>query len=280
MITRIVQLTRRENRIQPLTALCFVSALGVLTACGGGGGGNSSSTSGSTTDPGTVASASTFAFGSAWKSFLSTGYTKRLSVSGSCSGTLDYLHSAVSQPQSFYYSDTTFPHPAGTVNPGYMVWHQQETKALFTGCAATSSVTSTTAYFDAQTFAPYGYKGSTAYNGATSSKATFREFSDRVILPSSVRVGDSGTVGTLNIYGTVDFKKDNISQGKIDVTYLVEPDTASTALINIISKSYSTTGQLLFTDQTRYRIDTSNNLTLHSIDQQESGSSGIRVIAK
>ncbi len=278
MTKTTVKLFRRQHDVQLVIALCFIASLGVLTACGGGG--SSPSTSVSTQDPGTVSSTNSFAFGTAWKGFLSTGYTKRLSVSGSCGGTLDYLHTAVTQPQSFSFSDTTFPHPPGTVNPGYVVSHQQETKALLTGCATTSSVTTTTAYFDAQTFAPFGYKGGTAYNGATSYKATFREFPDRVVLPSSVKVGDSGTVGTLNIYGTIDFKKDNISQGKIDVTYQVEPDTGSTALINIISKSYSATGTLLFTDQTRYRIDSSNTLTLHSIDQQESGASGIKIVAK
>ena len=117
-----------------------------------------------------------------------------------------------------------------------------------------SSKTSNTGYYDASTYAPFGYIGSTLYNGATSGQATFREFTTRVELPTSVKVGDVGVVGTENIYGLQSFKKDGISQGRIEVTYVVEPNTLNSAFINVISKIYDLTNTVTLVEQSRYLI--------------------------
>jgi hypothetical protein len=248
----------------------------ILAGCGGGG----EASPGMNQPNGTVASTNQFNFGSSWKAFLSKTYIRNLIVTGSCGGTIEYTHSAVSQPTSFDYSDATFPHPLGSANPGYYIWHGQKVSAQFTDCSISTSVATTTAYYDAKSFAPYGYKGGTAYNGATSYKATFREFSSPVVLPEIVKVGNSGRVGIINVYGTSNFKKDNILQGTIEVSYVVEPETSSSALINIISKSYDLTMTLLLIDQTRYRIDKDNELSLHSIEQDVSGPQRLQIIAR
>jgi hypothetical protein len=266
-------------RLRLLRILGTVMTVSVFVGCGGGGGGSTAGAS-SSGNSGPVASASTFAFSAAWKKFLTTAYTKKLIISGSCSGSLQYTHGAVSQPTSFSYSDTSFPHPPGNVNPGYFVAHVQRTESTLSGCPNSSSIGTNTVYYDATTFAPFGYVGGTAYNGATSYRATFREFSTAVVLPDTVKVGDKGRVGTINIYGISNFKKDNVSQGRTEVTFEVEADSSTTALINIISRSYDTGGVLLVTDQTRYRIDTLNELSIHSIDQEIVGPPSIRLLAQ
>ncbi len=67
---------------------------------------------------------------------------------------------------------------------------------------------------------------------------------------------------------------------RTDVTYVVEADTATTALVNITSKVYDVNGKLTLVDQTRYQIDAINNLTLSSIDQQYSDTLTLHLIAK
>ena len=260
------------KRFALLTSLFSVVLFG---GCGGGG-----SSGPAAQDAAVVTSTNTFNFQSGWQKFVAGSYTKTFTVSGSCNGTLSYLHSAASQPTSFYYSDLTFPHPAGNVNPGYYVSNQQQIKTELPGCVTSSSSTLTAAYYDASTYAPWGYIGGTAYNGATSYKSTFREFSTKVVLPNSVKVGDSGVVGTLLLYGTYNFSKDGIVQGKTDVTYSVEPDTATTALVNIVSKVYDGNNKLTLIDQSKYRIDAGNNVTYALIDQQYSDTLTLHLVAK
>jgi len=249
--------------------------IATITGCGGGG-----SSSPSATQVPVIVSTNTFNFQSAWQKFNTTKYSKSLSVSGSCSGSMTYLHSAASQPKDFYYSDLSIPHPAGNVNPGYLVWNQQQIKTDLPGCATWASSSLTMVYYDATTFAPFGYVGGTAYNGATSYQSTFREFSTRVVLPSAIKVGDTGLVGSVMTYNTSNFKKYGTPQGQADVTYLVEADTSSTALVNIISKVYDVNGKLTLLDQTRYQIDSNNNMILYSIDQQYYDSLSLHLIAK
>lgn len=261
-----------------LLFIAFATAL--LGGCGGGGDSTGSISSNLTPPSSVVASKNTFDFQTGWRAFLQAPYTKSLSVSGSCTGTMTYRHSATSQPSEFNYSDLSFPHPTGTSNPGYVVNHTQQTEAVLKGCIITSSSSINTAYFDGLTYSPFGYIGGTAYNGATSYKSTFREFSNRVVLPNTIKVGDTGSVGTSNIYGLSNFKKDGISQGKVDVTYVIEPDTAMTAIINIISKGYDINNTMTLMDQTRYLIDSMNKITLHSIEQQTYDSNKLSITAK
>lgn len=249
--------------------------LSFLTACGGGGGGTSTSQ-----QTPVVTSTNVFNFQSAWQKFNSTNYTKNLTISGSCSGSSTYSRSTVSQPQAFDYSDTQFPHPMGSVNPGYYIRNTEQIKSDFTGCQTYSSNSVIQNYYDAVTFAPYGYIGGTAYNGATSYQSSFKEFSAAVVLPSSLRVGDTGVVGTVYTYAISNFRKYGTPIGQTDVTYVIEADTAVTAIVNVISKVYDSNGKLALIDQTRYQIDSNNNLALSSIDQQYSDSLSTHIIMK
>jgi hypothetical protein len=59
-----------------------------------------------------------------------------------------------------------------------------------------------------------------------------------------------------------------VSAGHSDETFVVEPDTANTAIVNQISKSYDAASQLQFTSQDRYRITSTGALTEISLDIQ------------
>ena len=59
---------------------------------------------------------------------------------------------------------------------------------------------------------------------------------------------------------------------------VVEPDTASTAIVNAISKRYNQSGQLLYTSQSRRRIDASGTTTPLSSDIQYATTSTLRLV--
>lgn len=257
-----------------IKAIFFASILAALTGCGGGG-----SDAGTPLVP-VVASTNSFKFQTAWQKYVSTEYKKSMNVSGSCSGTLNYYHSAVSAPKDFYYSDLSFPHPPGNVNPGYYRINNEEVTTNLPGCVTSTSKTSTTLYYDAATYAPWGFYGGTAYNGETSYKAYFREFAPGVVLPTTVKVGDFGSVGTVYTYNMSNFKKSGSPVGRTDVTYTIEANTASTAIVNIVSKVYDANNKLTLVDQTKYVIDSGDNLSLHMIDQQYSDTLTLHLVAQ
>lgn len=61
--------------------------------------------------------------------------------------------------------------------------------------------------------------------------------------------------------------------------YVVESGTGSSnAVINIITKSYNTSNQLLYIQQTRYRISSTGQLTVTSIDIQYSTTSTAHLV--
>ena len=76
-------------------------------------------------------------------------------------------------------------------------------------------------------------------------------------------VGDTGTIGT-----TADFTDSSkiTLAGKTVVSYVVEPDTASTAIVNLIFKTFDNSENLTSTEQDRYRISSTGALTPVSKD--------------
>ena len=59
--------------------------------------------------------------------------------------------------------------------------------------------------------------------------------------PASVKVGDTGTIATFTTYSN-DTKA--VTTGRRVMTYVVEADSTTTAIVNVISKSYDTSDQL------------------------------------
>ena len=57
----------------------------------------------------------------------------------------------------------------------------------------------------------------------------------------------------------------------------MEADTATTAILNLITKTYNTSGILTLTEQDRYRVAADGTLTFISFDLQRSGTSTLRL---
>jgi len=85
-----------------------------------------------------------------------------------------------------------------------------------------------------------------------------------------VAVGNTAQFAVADVY-TSNTKATRI--GTTNISYVIEADSATTAIVNVIAKRYNTSSQLLFTQQTRYRINASGQLTALSKDVQYSTTS-------
>jgi hypothetical protein len=94
-------------------------------------------------------------------------------------------------------------------------------------------------------------------------------------IPISVKVGDTGTIGTINYFSD---STQNTPTGHDVISYVIEPDTATTAIVNIIDKSYDLSGTLTFTEQDRSRIMADGTLIPVSADLQYSNGSTTHLV--
>jgi hypothetical protein len=62
------------------------------------------------------------------------------------------------------------------------------------------------------------------------------------------------------------------------LSYVVEADTSTTAIVNLIAKSYNAAGTLIATEQDRYRITSTGALTPTSIDIQAANGSTTHLV--
>lgn len=210
-----------------------------LSACGGGGGGGGAA---STTPAVTVTS---FPLQTGYKALIANGLAKDFTVSGSCAGSGRRVFSPAT-------TAATFEGSAGLSATGTLTMS-------FTNCTPGSITESYTNYYDTNYVSVGGISGSGDY-GVYLTPPT---------IPTSVAVGDSGTIGTETYY--TDSSKTMIS-GTVVETYAVEADTSSTAIVNVISKSFDAAGALNQTAQTRYRISAEGTLTVMTTDIQAAGS--------
>jgi len=211
----------------------IVSAL-LITGCGGGGGGGGSTTTTSTLS---------FPVAQAIAYFISNSHNYNVTASGTMggnnitgSGTLSYSAAVVS---------TFEGQPA-----------LKQTVTITGNLTANSSTV------------PYAFTGEnyydTNYNPVGSSLAGGTDYcvaASFQAYPSSVKVGNTDTIGTDDCYQ--DSSKSVSTENDVK-SYLVEADTATSAIVNLITNSYSLTSALQSSDQSRYRINSSGNITLIS----------------
>ena len=202
-----------------------------MTACGGGGGGGGT--------PAPVASTLSFPLLSGFKALTASGWSKSFTVSGSCTGS----GSSTTGPAS---AAATFEGQTALAASIHLVMN-------FTSCPFSNIDRTGTDYADSN-YLPLG----TDIPGSSYSVRVAP-----VTIPASVKVGDSGPMGTENEYA--DSSKTS-SDGHEDQTYVVEADGPETAIVNFISKSYDATGALRSVEQDRYRITASGTLTAVSAD--------------
>jgi hypothetical protein len=211
-----------------IIGLCFAA---LLSACGGGD---------STPATGPVVSTLSFPLKSAYGALVANGSpTKNYVVSGSCEG---------------FASETTAPATGGQTFervPGQL--STALTLAItWTTCARPSITATVTAYYDTD-YTPLGF----------SSVGVYSVYLPPLSIPASIMVGDTGTIGTTANF--TDSSKITLA-GKTVVSYVVEPDTAGTAIVNLIFKTFDTSGNLTSTEQDRYRMSSTGALTPVSKD--------------
>lgn len=207
----------------------------LLTGCSGGGGG------GTATPAGPVTSTLSFPLQSAYKTLIANGMTKSFTISGTCSGS----GSIAIAPAA---TAATFEGVAALSAAGTATWS-------YSNCTPASYATTYTAYFDSN-YVPLGSKSIGSYYGVYLSPPS---------LSTSVTVGGTGTFGTETLY--TNSTKATYDGAEVQ-SYVVEADTATTAIVNQITKSYNAAGTLTQIVQDRYRIDAVGALAPISTDIQ------------
>jgi hypothetical protein len=219
---------------QTVRAVALSIAFGLLSACGDGGG------------TGPVVPANSFPLRAGYTALVAAGSSDNFTISGSCAGTASITDSAA--------APSTFEGVAGFASTSTFTF-------TFTNCTPASGTETGITFYDAN----YTLLGTSIPGGDYEKFQTVPP-----PLPASVTVGNAATYGTLTIYA--DSSK-TVATGTRVLSYVVEADTANMAIINLISKSYDNSAQLLSTQQSRYRIAASGTLTIASIDIQFSTTS-------
>lgn len=205
-----------------------------LSGCSGGGGGGSA-------PAGPVTSTLSFPLQSAYKTLVANGLTKTFTVSGTCSGT----GSKTSAPAT---TAATFEGVAGFSAVGTL------TMSL-SNCTPASTAQTYTGYFDSN-YVPLGMNSVGVNYGVYLTPPT---------IPTSVTVGGTAIYGTETLY--TDSTKAT-GNGRVDGSYVIEAETSTTAIVNLIGKIYNAAGTLIVTEQDRFRIAATGALTPISSDLQ------------
>jgi hypothetical protein len=221
-----------------------MSAVALLTACGGGGSSSSSSSGNigsndSSSAP--VASSLTFDVGSALRALTISGQRSNFSIKASngCLGS----GSITSGPTT---TNATFEgKPALSSNSIFIV--------NYTNCVPATSSNTTTSYVDTN-YLPLGTVGD-----------KYIVYTGKFNLPSAIKVGDVGIFADAQRY--TDNTK-TTPDGTAQISYLVEADTASTALITVATKVLGNSKLLESTQLTKYTINSSNVLSLVTLTIQ------------
>lgn len=207
----------------------------LVVGCGGGG------------DSGSAApTVTSFPLQAGYKARISAGSADNFSVSGTCNGTSTITNGAAVA--------ATFEGVSGYAASQTVTIH-------LTNCTPASNALTGTSYYGSN-YTPLG----SVLPGVEYAKF----LTQPPVIPASVKVGDTAVYATLNTY--TDSTK-TTPTGQRVLSYVIEADTSSTAIANLISKQYNTTNQLLFTQQSRYRISADGTLTTISIDVQYSTTS-------
>lgn len=231
----------------------FTSAF--LFGCGGGGGGGTAAAPAVPVGP--VTSTLTFPYLQAQKAGVAAGHNQSFVVSGSCTGTATSTQAPATTPAVF------------EANPAALSAFATLTATLtnatgITGCPPTLAQT-VTSYFDSN-YTPLGYN-QIGFN--------YGVYLIPPIIPVSVTVGSTGVIGTETLY--TDASK-TIFNGRNDISYVVEADTASTAIVNIITMNYNSANTLITTAQGRSRISATGTKTPISLEITDN--KGIHLIFK
>jgi hypothetical protein len=191
-----------------------------------------------------------FPLRSAFETLVEDGYSFSLSATGDgsvaadgdCTGTLDVTQGPASTTANFEEQEALSA--------------TEVEKFTFTICPLPSGDVKTINYYTT-TFSPLGYEviGD-----------EYAVYTTGPVLPDTVKVGDRAAIGTLTLYAD-STKAEKV--GRIDVSFVVEPDTADTAIINLIYQQFDAASILEATEQQRWQITGDGSLTIVSVDVQQ-----------
>lgn len=214
-----------------MSVVCL-SAL--ISACGGGGGGGTPAAS--VAAPSTL----TFPIQTGIRALTANGLSKNFTVSGSCTGSGTRTSSAATTPATFEsivgFSSTT-------------------TLTINAVAPCTSIAQTSTSYVDSNYVA----------TGFNSIGVNYGVYLIAPSYPSSVTVGSTGVIGTETLYTN---SSKSVPNGTSSSSYVVtaDPASSSTAIVNLITKGYSVSSTLQFTEQDYYRVDALGTLTPLYVD--------------
>jgi hypothetical protein len=221
---------------------CLLFAL--VAGCGGGGGGGGGDSA--HTEP--AVSTLSFPVRSGMnaatargvrESLRATGTALTTGTDGDCTGT---------------YQNTDGPAAGGATFEGSPALSVTSVSIVtYTNCTPASSTVTGTTYFDSN-YVPLGVDVQGGEYGV---------YTPPAVIPTTAKVGDFGIIGTMILY--LDSTK-NTEIGHRDDSFVIEPDTANTAIINLIAKFYDISNVLESTQQERYRINANGDITLISLE--------------
>lgn len=230
----------------PVRFACNVLLLSVslvlVAACGGGG-------SSGPTGPATATLS--FPLQAGYRALTANGASNNFTISGTCSGSGNRTLGAAKNSTTFEGSPALSA--ASTL-----------TMSLI-GCTPSSVGSTSTNYYDTN-YIPRGFSAVGVNYGV---------YLTAPIIPSTVMVGNTGIIGTETLYTS---STKAVGNGILTSSYVVEPDTATTAIINLIGRIYNASGTLTSTEQDRYRINASGTLTPVSADIQYSNTSTTHLV--
>lgn len=227
-------------------SLSLLAMTAALVACGGGEPASSNNSAGSSTASLTVNVQNAYA------AMVTAGLTKSFTVSGTCTGTASVTAEAAA-------GSVTFEGKSGSLSAA------RTAIETLTNCNRASSTKTRTEYYDSN-YAPLGYNEPGNSYGI---------FATAPVIPTAVQIGDTGPIGTQTLYTDNSKATPN---GRVDVTYVIEADSARSVIVNLIFKRYDTGNALISTEQNRYRIGTYGPMTLISMDYQEANGSTTHLV--
>jgi len=229
-----------------------------ITGCGGGGGGGDGAPVAPAPPAGPVVSTLAFSLRAAViksianadsATLIANGTAATEAKDGLCSGTFNY---------------NTAPATGGATFLGVSALSAVTVQTTsWTNCTPASSSTTGTTYYDTN-YLPIGYISQTGKVGV---------YAGVFSLPLTVSVGDVGILWTENYY--TDSSK-AVPDGRRDISYVVEAETADTVVVNLISKYYNPyvsgdlakDGKLRLTTQERSRLTKAGDFVSVSVDLQ------------
>jgi hypothetical protein len=209
-------------------SVAVVLVVASLIGCGGGGGGSPAAPVAST-DNFPLTTILTNSLQSSSNTFTISGTSSGAAVSGSGTVTRGSLSAGTFEGSAAQQRTTTVT-------------------GSFTVNGSTYSLNSSQISWVDSNNSPVGESGGTDYVVVTGTPT----------IPATIRVNDTGTLYTANRYSN---NTKSVLRGTLTLTYVVEADTASTALLTLIRAEKDTSGTTTSTSSAQARITPAGGLS-------------------